>query len=226
MAQQRELDYSIHLHDTSRGSLALVPPIAEPKTENPIPSLGEIGSRELSHSLETHHLSPLVMAVDIAIAAKDPGPFGFTPELASRAFFADPALVREVAETNTKITSQIPGVTERLIRERAGQVFSMAQVLVVLEEEQLESIRSMYSTEPDNTGFMFNESTVRKRAQAMLDLKAAGEEGLTRTEDKEDLDKARGFDGRLISKDPEPKEPSKPVEPVVIYTVPKELVRV
>jgi hypothetical protein len=227
MAAQNELDIPRTQPDTRSGILTLVPPIAERESEKPTPSLGEIGSREFFYALEAHHLSPYVMAVDIAIAAKDPAPFGFTPELAGRSFLADPALVREVAETNTKITSQIPGKNEKPIRERAGEVFAMAQVLVVLEKEQLESIRSMYSTEPDSTGFMFNESAARKRAQAMLDLKAAGEAGLTRTEDKEDLDLARGLDGRLLKKDLLSSEPSNSVEPVDVYiTSLRELARV
>lgn len=226
MAAQHELDIPRTQPDTRSGILTLLPSIAERESEKqPTLSLEEIGSREFFNALEAHHLSTMVMAADIAIALKISEFSNAQPVDAGRAFLSTPELVREVAETNTKITSQIPGRNEKPIRERAEEVFPVAQKLMILENEQLEDIRSMYTAKPGSTGRIFNELAIKDRAQAMIAL-ATGQAALTRTEDKKDLDLARGFDGRLLSKDPEPKEPSKPVEPVVIYDAPRELVRV
>ena len=192
--------------------------------------LGKTGSREFSYSLEAHHLSPFVMATDIAIAAKAPESFGFAPEDAGRAFLANPALVRKVAESNTKITSQIPGVTEKLIRERAKEVFATAQELMVLEKDQLESLRSMYPQKPDtdSTGRIFNEYAIKNRAQAMIAFNNKAEGSLDRPEDRVDLDVARGFDGKLLKKDDEQREGRKREERVdlppagIIFEAPRE----
>lgn len=150
----------------TRPDLILVPELGN---ENP----GQMGSLLFSRVFDLHHLSPTIMAADIAklatVRSKNPDLAenmepNFHPAELGAAYLANPALVLETVSRYAGQNSKAPRASEADIREKANIVFSLAERMLDVPADILDLIIKEYSHESDGYGIMARETEVKRLA--------------------------------------------------------------